>query len=368
MVLKVRRMLVARRGFTLIELLVVMGIILILVGLAIPAVNVARNRAKDTEVKAGCNTIQAALEQYGTDHTGFYPGAQWVKDWQDPPGWYTGPGVIGALPSWDGPNPRKDFTVPKTNIPGIDTNPADRDPYIDDGSGDPLYQVPNPQVLDALTANGYLTDYPRNPFIAATGGARAQMSNIFLFNPIPGADGVPNPGNAATLDWNCYTPNETGTTMRRTYQDYGRGFFTYIPLNPYNVGASVDFETTLDLPVPLATDLPGQQYYARCRSYMLVGWGNNRMDDSNAKGLSMKYWRTDTSSGESWFDFDSNMRRDLLETWLSEPADFTPTGLVGSEMLDSSNSMGKFGDMLSSGGFDIDSAFYGAAFFHITGS
>jgi prepilin-type N-terminal cleavage/methylation domain-containing protein len=341
------RMLIHRKGFTLIELLVVMGIMLILVSLAIPAVNTARNRAKDTEVKAGCNEIQAALEQYATDHTGFYPGAQWLKDSQGV--YVVGPGVIGALPSFDtGNNPRKDFAVAKTDLTG---NGVEwRDPTLDDGT-------PNPQTLDALVVGGYLQDYPTNPFLAATGGVKAQMSNLFYFNPIVGSNGVPNPSDVNTLDWNRYTPNNAGATMRITYTDFGRGMFSYIPFNPNNI-VPVDFTTSLDLPA-------GSEYYKRCRSYMLVGWGSSRLEDGQAKGLSMKYWFVDSASGDGWFDFDHNMRRDLLETWLRDPA---PTSLVGREMVDSDNSVGAFGGALPNGGTDMDPAFFGATYLYITGS
>ena len=84
---------ISRQGFTLVELLVVMGIILILVSIAIPAINQARNKAKDTEVKSGCNQIQAALEQYAVTHSSFYPGAHWVQDSNGE--FEVGPGVIG---------------------------------------------------------------------------------------------------------------------------------------------------------------------------------------------------------------------------------------------------------------------------------
>ncbi len=339
-------MLIQKRGFTLVELLVVMGIILILVSIAIPAVNNARNRAKDTEVKSGCNLIQAALEKYAADHTGFYPGAQWVQDSQGD--WLVGPGVIGALPSYDGANPRKDFGVPKTDLPGNALQ--DNDPAFDDGT-------PNPGVLDALVVNGYLTDYPPNPFISAGSGAKSQMGNLFLFRPIIGTDGIPNPANNNTLDFDRYSPNGIGQTLRQTYLDYGRGFFSYIPLNPDNI-VPLDFTASLDLP-------DASEYYKRCRSYMLVGWGNNRMDTDYGKGLSMKYWHVDPVSGDGWYDFDNNMRLDLLETWLR---DSTATGLLGREMADSANNIGAFGGVLPNGGFDIDSAFFGATFLYITGS
>ena len=171
-------MLSYRKGFTLVELLVVMGIILILVSIGIPAVNIARNKAKDMQVKSGCNQIQTALEQYAVTHGGNYPGANWVQDTAG--NFEVGPGVIGALPTYENATtPRKDFTVPRDDsqsrgLSGLNGEPV----YFADGS-------PNPNQLDALVLEGYITEYPPNPFLATSGGIKSQMSNLFLFNPIP---------------------------------------------------------------------------------------------------------------------------------------------------------------------------------------
>jgi prepilin-type N-terminal cleavage/methylation domain-containing protein len=334
------------KGFTLVELLVVMGIIMILVSVAIPAVNVARNRAKDTQVKAGCNTIQAALEQFAVDNNGGYPGAHWEQD--SAGNYYVGPGVIGGLPSYDGANPRKDFTVPKTDLAGNGT--TWRDPYLTD-------QTPNPQVLDGLIVGGYLTDYPPNPFLATAGGVKAQMSNLFLFNPTLGGTGTtPIASDRSTLDWNRYTPNSMGSTMRRSYTDFGRGFFSYIPLNPMN-NSGTDFVGNWSS----LTNAQRADYYKRCRGYILAGWGGSRMDDSQAKGISIKYWSTSLNG----FDFDHSLMLDQVERVLGNTA---ATGILRSEQQDSAGSVGKFGETLPGGAPNIDVALYGATFVKITGS
>jgi prepilin-type N-terminal cleavage/methylation domain-containing protein len=342
-------------GFTLIELLVVMGIILILISVAMPAVNVARNKAKDTQVKSGCNNIQAAIEQFGVDNAGCYPGAHW----EESPnlGFLVGPGVIGGLPSYDGTEPRKDFTVPKTDIPGDAT--SWRDPYLDDGT-------PNPQVLDSLVVGGYLTDYPANPFISAGGAAKSQMSNIFLFNPIQGASGTtPMPANSASLDWDRYSPASaplpTAASMRQQYLDFGRGMFTYIPLNPVN-NAGTDFVSNWN---NLAPD-ERAQYYRRCRGYILVGWGTSRLSDDLAKGVSHQYWNG-TLAG---LDFDHSLTLDQLETDMSNAVSLgsPASSWVGCELRDSAGSVGSFGAALPGGVRDFNPALFGAVFLKITGS
>lgn len=341
-----------RKGFTLVELLVVMGIILVLVSIAIPSVNVARNKAKDVEVKSGCNEIQKALEMYAADHGAMYPGAHWEQDSNGNYG--VGPGVIGGVPTYDGMTPHSDFYVPKNSM-------DPRNPYKADNT-------PNPQVLDSLVVNGYLTDYPANPFIRASDAGKAQMSNLFLFNPVLG-DSVPTLGRYDTLDWDRYTNIITGddagdpgiTTMRKDYMDRARGHFSYIPLNPADT-TGYNYEglwtnTSAGNGEPF-NDFQRSSYYSRCRGYILIGWGHSRLDDSLAKGVSDKYWNASLGG----FDFDNSMTIDKLEAIISQG------NLMEPELRDSSNSSGAFGGTLLGGEPDIDEAFYGATFFKISGS
>jgi type IV pilus assembly protein PilA len=61
-------------GFTLVELLVVMLILGLLAAIAIPAFFNQRDKAKDSDAKAGARTAQTAMETFATDNDGDYSG------------------------------------------------------------------------------------------------------------------------------------------------------------------------------------------------------------------------------------------------------------------------------------------------------
>jgi type II secretory pathway pseudopilin PulG len=65
-------MLRRREAFTLIELLTVMAIIILLIGILTPAVGAARDRARQTCIKAQINAMTVGLEAFQADH-GYYP-------------------------------------------------------------------------------------------------------------------------------------------------------------------------------------------------------------------------------------------------------------------------------------------------------
>lgn len=62
-----------RRGFTLIELLVVISIIALLVGILLPALSSARNRAKQVQCASNIRSLMQAAAAYATDCNDFLP-------------------------------------------------------------------------------------------------------------------------------------------------------------------------------------------------------------------------------------------------------------------------------------------------------
>lgn len=60
------------RGFTIVELLTVMGVIAILIGLLVPALNLVRDFADEIQQKAQFHALEVAIEMFSTEY-GFYP-------------------------------------------------------------------------------------------------------------------------------------------------------------------------------------------------------------------------------------------------------------------------------------------------------
>ncbi|MGH8104221.1 MAG: type II secretion system protein [bacterium] len=114
------------RGFTLIELLVVMVIIGILVSIALPNYIKAKDKAREAQVQSNIHVIQLAVERYAVDNDGSYP--KWL--------------LGGDYSDW---NTVQLFSP--VYCPGV---PAPSPPC---GDG------------DALLEYGFLSQYPRNPFM-----------------------------------------------------------------------------------------------------------------------------------------------------------------------------------------------------------
>ena len=148
-----------RTGFTVVELLAALGIIALMVSLLIPALNVVRNKAKETKQKAQFMTISLALEAFKNDY-GDYPNS----DWSLPTGTGVGSDYCGAqklaeaLVGWDllGFHPRSDFRSNGRN---------DNLEYI--------YDANNPVYLDQR----------RGPYLEDATTSAHRLGNISAFYP-----------------------------------------------------------------------------------------------------------------------------------------------------------------------------------------
>ncbi|MCD6120117.1 prepilin-type N-terminal cleavage/methylation domain-containing protein [bacterium] len=162
------------KGFTLIELLVVIVIIGVLVAIALPNFLKIKDKAKEAEVKSNLHSIQLSLERYSTDNEGLYPFYLYGGD----PYYNAGSAcfVYGQNygVEWQANGGNQDFK-----------NPFDTFTYNDPGDVEDLFYG------DPLCFEGYLTKFPRNPFVGD--------SQAWFFG-----------ANGANSSWSTYGANYAG--------------------------------------------------------------------------------------------------------------------------------------------------------------
>ncbi|MEO7993022.1 MAG: type II secretion system protein [bacterium] len=195
-------------GFTLIELLVVITIIGILAGIALPNYLKAKNKAKETEVKAAIHVIQIAIERYAVDNNDRYPpymlggSSEGWKDWhkfndgtnatnkyvRDPLIAYA---YVQAYPI--NPFVQDPIEVIRFASGGVGDQPGEGDPRFGFGGKEQGNVLDDPRYYRRLAGDGndvpLIETYNTLPVAGVSSGEFADQYH-YLFGGVYAADGV----------------------------------------------------------------------------------------------------------------------------------------------------------------------------------
>lgn len=149
-----------RKAFTIVELLTVMSIIVILIGLMVPALNKVRRYAKDVQQKAQFNAINAAVELFNNEFDGYPPSGALDG---------TGAPYCGAMKLCE--------ALVGQDLLGFHSNAAFRRDGLD-ATGKALLYPPNIDGLTpALRENNLIAR--KGPFLTAENANAWRMQDIY---------------------------------------------------------------------------------------------------------------------------------------------------------------------------------------------
>lgn len=154
----------SRQGaFTIIELLTVMSIIVILIGLMVPALNKVRRYARDVQQKAQFNAINAAVELFSNEFDGYPP-----SNAQDP----TNAAYGGSMKLCE--------ALMGQDLLGFHTNSVFRRDGMDAAARLPLYPPNIDAMTPALRENNLRAR--KGPFLQAENANAWRLQDIYGTN------------------------------------------------------------------------------------------------------------------------------------------------------------------------------------------